>query len=295
MRIVSVLRQTAVAAVSIVGLSVSATAQPALWHMSDEDSDVYIFGTIHILPADLEWRSAEIDAAFASAQTVYFETPSDAEAQAAMQPLIVQLGLNHDGRSLSSMLDDETNERLQRIAPSVGLPVAQLEIFRPWLAGLSVSVGYLMSQGQDPNSGVEQVLAAEAAAAGQTVAFFETPEQQLHFFADMSEDVQVNFLAQGLVDIESGEALSVLEQMDESWVSGDIDGLDELVNGGMKTEMPEVYQTIFVNRNNNWVLQIEEILDGSGTVFIAVGAGHLAGEDSVITQLRSRGYDIVGP
>jgi uncharacterized protein YbaP (TraB family) len=295
MRFVSVLRQTAVAAASIVGLSASAFAEPALWHMSDGDSDVYIFGTIHILPADLEWRSAEIDAAFASAQTVYFETPTDAEAQAAMQPLIVQLGLNHDGRTLSSMLDEETNARLQRIAPSVGMPVAQLEIFRPWLAGLSVSVGYLMSQGQDPNAGVEQVFAAEAAAAGQSVAFFETPEEQLRFFADMPENVQVDFLAQGLADIESGEALSVLEHMDESWVNGDVDGLDELVNGSLQTDLPEVYETLIVTRNNNWVVQIEEIMEGSGTVFIAVGAGHLAGEDSVITQLRDRGYSIVGP
>jgi len=288
-----------VTALASFALAPFATAQqadgPALWHLSDEDSDIYIFGTIHILPPELEWRNARIDAAFASADTVYFETPSDEAAQQAMQPLVMQLGLNHDGRTLSSMLDEETNIQFQRVAGSMGLPAANLEPFKPWLASLTVTVTYITSLGHDPSSGVEQVLTAEAVSAGQSIGYFETPEQQLHFFADMPEDVQVEALSLGLDQIEDGTVAEMMTHMDESWASGDIAAMNSLMNDDMRDETPEFYEALIVNRNRNWVGQVEEILEGSGTAFIAVGAGHLAGDDSLIGMLRARGLEISGP
>lgn len=287
---------TALAGMSLApAVSAQQVEGPALWQLSDEDSDIYIFGTIHILPPELEWRTARIDEAFASADTVYFETSTDEAAQAAMQPLVMQLGLNHDGRTLSSILDEEAYERFQRVAASVGLPAANLEPFKPWLASLTVTVTYVTRLGHDPSSGVEQILTAEAVAAGQTIGFFETPEQQLHFFADMPEDLQVKGLALGLEQIEDGTVSEMLEHMDESWVNGDIEAMNTLINDDMRDETPEFYQTIIVDRNRNWVGQVEEILAGSGTVFIAVGAGHLAGDDSLIGMLRDRGLEVVGP
>ena len=268
---------------------------PALWHLSDEDSDIYIFGTIHILPPELEWRTARIDEAFASADTVYFETATDEAAQQAMQPLVMQLGLNHDGRTLSSMLDEETYARFERVAGSVGLPAANLEPFKPWLASLTVTVTYITTLGHDPSSGVEQILTAEAVAAGQNIDFFETPEQQLHFFADMPEELQVKGLSLGLEQIEDGTVAQMMERMDEIWVNGDTEAMNSLINDDMRDETPEFYEIIIVNRNRIWVGQIEEILAGSGTAFIAVGAGHLAGDDSLIGMLRDRGLEVSGP
>jgi uncharacterized protein YbaP (TraB family) len=268
---------------------------PALWHLSDEDSDIYILGTIHILPPELEWRNARIDEAFASADTVYFETPTDEAAQQAMQPLVMQLGLNYDGRTLSSMLDEETYVKFQRVAGSLGLPAANLEPFKPWLASLTVSVTYIISLGHDPSAGVEQVLSAEAVTAGQDIGFFETPEQQLHFFADMPEDVQVDALSLGLDQIEDGTVADMMAHMDQSWVSGDIAAMNSLMNDEMRDKTPEFYQALIVDRNRDWVGQVEEILAGSGTAFIAVGAGHLAGDDSLIGMLRERGLEVSGP
>jgi uncharacterized protein YbaP (TraB family) len=48
-------------------------AEPGLWTMSDEDSTVYIFGTVHILPPELDWQSAAVTAALEDAEIVYFE------------------------------------------------------------------------------------------------------------------------------------------------------------------------------------------------------------------------------
>ena len=71
--------------------------------------------------------------------------------------------------------------------------------------------------------------------------------------------------------------------------------MNSLMNDDMRDETPEFYEALIVNRNRNWVGQVEEILEGSGTAFIAVGAGHLAGDDSLIGMLRARGLEISGP
>lgn len=295
MRFATIVRRSLTAGFAAVVLTVPALADPALWHLSDEDSDIYLFGTIHIMPPDLEWRNSELDAAFAAADTVYFETDTGAEAQAAMQPLVMQLGINPEGQPLSGMLDAETSSLLERVAPLAGFQAAQLEPFQPWLAALTISVTYMTAKGHDPESGVERILTADAIAAGKTLGFFETPEQQLRFFADMPEALQVEFLNLSLAEIDSGEFDTVLQDLDDSWVNGDLTALDMMINQDMATQQPEVYQRLILDRNASWVPQIETILAGEGTVFIAVGAGHLVGENGVVEQLRARGYELVGP
>lgn len=292
------LKPVLIAALSVALLlltSIPAHAGPALWHLSDDDSDIYIFGTVHILPPDLDWRYPELDAAFAAADTVYFEVPTDPEDAAATQALVFELGLNAPGERLSESLSLKSLDALSEIAPRVGLGAAQIDPMRPWLASLTISLSYFVAQGQDPQAGVENVLSREARAAGKSLAYLETIEQQFRFFADMDEAVQLEMLEQTIFDIHTGEVDILIEEMDGYWVSGDVEGLDQLINETMQAEAPEVYETLIVRRNLRWVEQIEDILSGSGTVFLAVGAGHLAGKDSVVTLLRARGHAISGP
>lgn len=263
-------------------------ATPAIWHLSDADSDIYLFGTFHILPPSLDWESDAIRADLASADVLYLEADvQSAEAQALIQELVVRLGLNPQGVTLSSMLDAETMALLSSVAPSVGAAPAMLEPMRPWLAQIILSVAQMQALGLDPEAGVEKALLAAIAGTGTEVGYFETAEQQVRVMADLPDEVQVRGFAEGLREMERTPAM--LDEMVRAWAAGDVETIDRIVNEDLREKTPEVYEALIVQRNRNWIPQILALLDGEGTVFIAVGAAHLSGEDGVVELLRQSG------
>lgn len=286
---VAAFAQAAVAPASAVRAVPQAEGSgPALWVVRDADSTLYLFGTVHVLRPTTAWGSARVDAAFDSADQVWFEI-SNPDDQAAIMPLIQQHGLSPD-RPLSSLLTAEEMTVLNTIAASAGMPAGQIDVFRPWLAGLALSVAPLMKAGYDPQSGVELVLKARAEAAGKPIQAFETIDKQVGILAGMSEADQLASLR--LLMESWGDATAELDGMVAAWASGDVKTLEALAVDEMQVETPALYEALLVRRNTDWANQIQTLLEGSGTVFIAVGAAHLAGDDSVQEILGDRGVTV---
>ena len=262
---------------------------PALWVVSDADSTIYLFGTVHLLKPETQWRTPELDAALAEASELWLEVPN-VDDQAAAMPLIQQYGLNMGGTPLSSLLTEEENTQLAAAAAAIGVPIAATEVMQPWLVGLQVSLAAAVRAGYDPTSGVDTRLKASADESGTTVRGFETLEQQFRFFHDLPQEVQLQFLRQSLATWE--EADEMLDSMVELWAAGDVEGFETLVVDEMQAEWGQLYDVLLVQRNADWAGQIQTMLEGSGTTFIAVGAGHLAGEDSVQSMLEDRGVTV---
>ncbi|WP_394693387.1 TraB/GumN family protein [Hyphobacterium sp.] len=280
-----------VAASLLVG---TAAADPTLWHIQDEDSDVYVFGTVHILRPGIEWQTEEVMAAFDAADTVYFEAPvNDPEQASAMQQAVFANAMNPAGVTLSSLVSDETWASIEEFAPQVGFSAAQLESLRPWIATVQLSVGFIVASGYNPESGVEATLWPMANDAGKTLAYFETVEEQIGFFANLPQEVEVRLLEETMAEFE--QSPDQIDTLVTSWANGDQAAIDDVMNGQMREDAPEVHDVIIVQRNQRWVEDIETILEGSGTVFIAVGSGHLPGEQGVISLLRDRGIEVSGP
>ncbi|HZV83966.1 MAG TPA: TraB/GumN family protein [Brevundimonas sp.] len=263
-------------------------AGPALWVIRDADSTLYLFGTVHVLRPTTAWGSPKVDAAFDSADQIWFEI-SNPDDQAALLPLIRQHGVSPD-RPLSGLLTEAEMSELNAAAASAGLPAAQLNVFRPWFAGLTLSMAPLVKAGYDPQSGVELVLKQRAEAAGKPIHGLETIDKQIGILAGMSEADQVAFLRSVLDAWE--DATVELDRMVDTWASGDIEAFEAVSVEEMRTESPAVYQALLVQRNTDWAGQIQKMLEGSGTAFIAVGAAHLAGDDSVQAILEGRDVEV---
>lgn len=258
---------------------------PALWVVKDADSTLYLFGSVHVLRPTTGWASPRVEAAFDSASDIWFEI-SNPDDQAAIMPLIQQHGLSPE-TPLSSRLTSEENAELDAAAQAMGASAAQLQPMKPWLAALSLSVAPLIKAGYDPKSGVELVLKARAEAAGKPIHGFETIDKQIGILAGLPDDVQLVFLRETLKDYEN--AATKLDEMVEAWARGDVATLDRVTITEMKEASPTLYQAILVDRNTDWANQIQTLLEGSGTAFIAVGAAHLTGDDSVQAILQKRG------
>ena len=136
---------------------------PAIWAMSDEDSTVYLLGTVHILHPDLDWRTPYLDTVLEEVEQVWFEADTlSPEANAQMTTLIPQLGLNTTDTPMTQRLSDEANADLATFAGRLGANPDQLRAaldpYQPWIATIQLAVLQMQAAGYDPASGVEVVL-----------------------------------------------------------------------------------------------------------------------------------------
>ncbi len=263
----------------------------AYWVVSDEDSTMVLFPTIHVLPGDLDWQNEEVSELIAEADEVWFEVlPAELNDQTAVQALSMTYGMSPD-RPLSERLDAETYGRLVKQTESLGLSPELMEPFRPWMAAVTLATMDLVRDGFDPASGVEMVIGAETPDAKERG--LETVEQQLSFFGGLSEDVETAFLLSTLDDIEKDQ--QELKDFAEAWALGDLSSLEELVLDSIREVSEELYDVLITRRNQAWAELLSEELEGAGNDFVAVGAGHLIGEDGLPTLLAKRGYAVEGP
>jgi len=260
-------------------------AEPAMWVVRDADSTIYLFGTVHVMKPGTVWKTPRVQAALTSAEELVLEI-EEVDDPNAMAPVIQRYGLDLT-RPLSSRLTEAERAKLGKAAAAMGANAAAFEPMRPWLVSLQLVVGSLMKAGYDPNMGVDRLLKAAAVQSGQKVTAFETVEQQMRFFAELPPEVEMELFRQSLEDFDEGAA--VFDPLADGWARGDLSVLERYLVTEWKAEAPDLYRVLIVQRNQDWARQIEARLKGKGVSFIAVGAGHLVGPDSVQRQLEARG------
>jgi uncharacterized protein YbaP (TraB family) len=267
-------------------LPAAVIAHPALWVVKDADTTIYLFGTVHLMPSDASWHSPELDRALADSRTLYIELTDDDPAN--MAALVLRYGMDA-AHPLSSQLSQSEAHRLDLLANKLGVPggMQTLNVMRPWLAALTLAVTPLLKAGLDPEHGVDKQLKAQMSAAGKPVLGLETAEQQIRFFSDMPRMIELALLRSTMRDADKGTFR--LTELIDAWKAGDVDAIARIGNDDMRLHEPKLYQRLLVQRNQVWATKIAAMLQQPGTVFIAVGAAHLAGPDSVQVQLRKLG------
>jgi hypothetical protein len=256
---------------------------PALWKVADEDTTIYLFGTVHILPEGIEWYDTTIATALEGSDMLVTEIPMDPASEAAMGQLAQSKGTLPAGTTLRSLLTPEQTTTYEAALAKIGAPVGAFDPFKPWLAGLTLSILPLMQQGYTPGAGVEKVLLSKIGDKPQGA--LETAEFQLGIFDGMDQASQVTFLMEAAEGMD--EVAPMLDRMVSEWAQGNPDQLAAVMNEGMTD--PAVAEALLYSRNANWAEWIDARLDQPGTVFIAVGAGHLAGAKSVQDYLTEKG------
>ena len=257
-------------------------AKPALWKVADKDTTIYLFGTIHLLKPETRWFEGKIKTAFDSSDELVLEMvePSPQEAQ----KIVLSRAIDPDGPPLTQKLTPKDAEKYKAALQSVGLDPAKLEGFEPWFASTLITMAPMQKLGYDPSSGAEKVLTGQARATAKKIGALETMDQQIGFFDTLPEDQQIKFLNSAVRELP--EAQKVTSAMIGSWAAGKPDKLAAVMNDGM-TELPEIKKVLLTDRTRRWADWITKRMDQPGTVFIAVGAGHLAGKESVQAMLKA--------
>jgi uncharacterized protein YbaP (TraB family) len=249
----------AITAATPVAAPVSPPAEPAMFVVRDADTTIYIFGTFHALDGQANWFGERVRDAFEQSNELVLET----------------------------------------VIPEGPKPIALGPGFRPpsmtpsasFLATTRMAINAGRAQGMQVNNGADMVLRHVAEAEGKPVEGLETLQLQLDMFNRMPAGPApaARPKAGQSGDMRPMEGLSkAMAEMQAAWKRGDqsvfVRMLDQL-----QAASPETYRMLFTDRNNRWADWVRARMQTPGTVFVAVGAGHLAGKDSLLVRLAERG------
>jgi uncharacterized protein YbaP (TraB family) len=258
-------------------------ATPALWKVADDDTTIWLFGTIHILPENVAWYAGPVASAFDASNELVTEIPIDKPQ--ASQAVIAQKSLREDGKALRDTLDDKERAAYDAGMASIGLPPQTFDKNDAWFAALMLTLIPLKVSGYNLESGVDTQIGAMARARQMDAEALETPEYQISLFDNLPQKTQRRYLDEVLDSLPTVK--SDIDAMVAAWKTGDAAGLAKLLNE--QEDDPALRKVLLTDRNAHWAKWIEQRLKQPGTVFIAVGAGHLAGEGSVQDQLAKDG------
>jgi uncharacterized protein YbaP (TraB family) len=268
--------------------------RPAIWLLSDADTRIYLFGTVHVLHPDLRWRSATFDRIARESQELVLEL-SDQEMA---NPNLDAFAMMRMAKSVPVLQRVSASRRagLARLLRELQIPEGSLDRLETWAVAVILGVGQMAhdyaggegsaAQAAEHTSGVEDALTREFQANGRPISGVETAADQIAAFRGMPLNVQQAMLDETVDGYTTGEEAGDPDESD--WISGNLDG----IAAEMETLPPPLYDALITRRNRNFADWLAHRLDRPGTVLFAIGAGHLAGRVSVQSLLESRGLHV---
>ena len=261
--------------------------RPALWKVADADTTIWLFGTIHILPEDVAWYAGPVASAFDASHELVTEIP--VEQAKDSQGVIMRHALRQDGKVLRRTLGTKERAAYDRAMGAIGLPVTAFDADDAWFAALMLTLIPLKTAGYNLESGVDTQIGERARARRIENVALESAEYQITMFDSLPEKTQRRYLADVIAAMPTVK--TDIDAMVAAWKSGKADELARLMNE--QEDDPALRKVLLTDRNRTWADWLRRRLDRPGTVFVAVGAGHLAGKGSVQDQLARIGVKSV--
>jgi uncharacterized protein YbaP (TraB family) len=263
--------------------------RPAIWLLADEDTKIYLFGTVHVLPPGFRWRSPAVDRIIADADELVLETyeePGKAEYRDA-----------HDGfllRTPVPILERVPSERRAALKAAIGatrVPIVYFDRLQTWAAGMMLGMAQLLgsygADGPGEAPGVEVVLEQSFRAAGKPISSVEDPAVVVASLNALPAKVQMGLLLDTIDPGKDFDGASADE--DRLWASGQVEAIGAAL---LKEFPPSLFEPLLTRRNRAWSEWLARRLEKPGIVLFAVGAGHLAGKQSVQAMLSGRGLTV---
>ena len=283
------LRRAALAVAAFLTLASGAQAAPAMWRVTHGDSQVYLFGTLHVLQPKTRWRTPLYDRVLAQAGTVWFEADMQSGDPDAIRLLIQRYGSDPD-TPLSHKLPAGDVDALSRQTD-----LARINHLRPWAAALMLSMQPALARGATVDRGVDVTITRAARSDAKRVRTFETLEDQARMFAGLSQPAEVRYLADVIHERARGPRITFPPpaSLERQWLDGDLARLGPGLVGDLRWENPGLYDALLKRRNLAWADALTaEMASASGVELVNVGALHMVGDDGLPALLKARGFQV---
>ncbi|MDX1346003.1 MAG: TraB/GumN family protein [Sedimenticolaceae bacterium] len=265
-------------------------ANPAMWLAEDDDSKVYLFGSIHVLPEGVRWYTPAIASAFENAEELVIESmAADSMGDNGISDYIDARALLPEGQTLDELLSPGDYARLQELITVLGLDEYQVSRMQPWLLRIVLTSEIFERSGMERTLGVDNLFEQTALRREMKISALETPTEAMMTLAEYPLEVQVKQLSESLNmtagDAENGDFSGLLV----SWAMGDVDRNARLIAASMS---PLTYRNVVVERNRKWLPRLEGYLSKPQQTMVVVGNAHLVGKGNLIDMLRHRGHSV---
>ncbi len=269
-------------------ISLTAHSQSSVWKVEGNNTEFYIGGSIHILrnedyPLPDEFYEAYDKSEILTTEMDMNEMNNPSNALKVQQKLMFQ-----DENTLRGVLSEEVYSKLDSVGKSMGMNIRAMDKFRPSMVVIALTFQSLQKLGVT-TQGVDVHFTDKATRDAKSLLFLETFDEQLSFIENMGEGNENEFVLYSLEDIETNEKEFI--DLIEDWRIGRQDLIEKQMQD-FKLNYPDIYETMVVKRNNNWMSHLENYLKTPEVEFVVVGAAHLSGADGVLNKLRQKGYKV---
>jgi uncharacterized protein YbaP (TraB family) len=262
---------------------------PALWKIENGESVVYLFGSHHILRRNTDWITGTLATLVEDADAFVFEAEITEERIPDAQDFIDESGFLPRGASLNTMLSEETRNSLRSLLRGLPLDPDEVDRLEPWLAMLTLSSAYYGKRRYTVEAGADVRIMGAAFRAEKPIRYFETPRQQLEYFAEAMRHAPAEGF-EVVVDSLRNDPDLIVENV-RAWRAGNVEEMAASIRGFFAYN-PDALRILLDERNVEWATQIEEMLTEEQTIFITVGVGHLGGPGSIIEILCRNGWSV---
>ena len=265
--------------------------RPALWLLADEDTKIYMLGTIHVLPPGFRWRSAAVDKAVGEAAELVVETYEAPGTESGLDSTPAFFADNPV--PILERVPKKKRKPLKAAIEAAGLPLPFLDRMHSWAAAMTLGIAQMLGEYgiEDPSlaPGVEDVLEEAFRSAGKPISGVEDGDAVFASLSALPEAVQTQLLLESIepapAQMPAGQGIAG----ELEWVAGHDEAMSLEGEAGFP---PALFEVLVRRRNAAWTEWLEARLKQPGTLLFAVGAGHLAGRESVQAMLAKRGLRV---
>jgi hypothetical protein len=266
---------------------VTGAAHPPMWLVRDADTMIILIGAVHQLPPDLDWQDARVERAVADADELWLELAPDEVAK--VPTLFAATSHDEPVPSLDRRLGRDAAERVIDLANIAGIDETDAQRSESWALALAVGQVSSNDAGLSSEAGVETWLTRRFADAGKPVRGLESAAGQLTLFDALPDTMQDRVLADTVAQARQARAL--IHTTIRAWAAGDGDAIARM-SAHELARTPGLAEPLLYSRNRAWAATLAGRMQRPGTVLVAVGAGHLVGEQSLPDLLTARGLRV---
>lgn len=266
------------------------TGKSFMWKVEGEGGAVaYLLGSLHVLTPEWYPLNATINKAFAESKVLVEEVDIDETSDPAQMMAALMKAMLTDGKTLDQVIKPELYADVTKRAEKVGMPLMAINKMKPWLVAITLTAPVLQAAGFKPELGIDRHFYDRAIEAGMKRQALETLQYQLDRFDQMSLELQEGFLKSTIEDLD--KEVAGVKDMAQAWAFGNVAAIEKFTLTALQ-ESPELYKRLLLERNNNWMPQVEGCLKEKAGCFIVVGAAHLVGPDGLPSLLSKKGYKV---
>lgn len=263
---------------------------PALWKVTDADSTLYLFGTVHLMQPDINWQRRDMQAAFDEVGTIFFESPDDDKSALQANLLQRKYGVYPPGEQLSDHLDSINYNRLTAAAYNSDVPLARLESFKPWLAADILVVAGADKAGLRYENSADAQMRTKAKLSEKKIRALDDAQTYINAVGKQPDWVQLQALEQTIKNFNT--LVNDTKTVNAAWLVGDTQLLEQELMLPAKSRSPQLYAALFTKRNDKWVNTLDEFMKGDSNAMVVAGIGHMLGVQGLPMLLEDRGYKV---